>query len=439
MLCKNDVIELMVDNLGYRGEGVARVDGIPVFIDGALPGEKVRALIILVKKSFYVAKLLEVLISSIERVSPVCPHFSKCGGCNLQHLDYSCQLEYKKEQIEDALKKIAGTKARVSSIYASPLRYGYRNKISIPVRKEGARAVMGLYAYNSHRIIEIDSCPLQSEKINELIGKLKKLVNKFDAFDELSGSGELKHFVAREIGGKISLTFVVSKNIAGKIKRIIAEESGLADEIWMNINPSNTNVILGKQFEFLVGQIIKEKLFGFKTSIHPAGFLQVNYEVADAIYEKVMQLTKSLNPDVVIDAYCGGGMLTAKLASVSKKVYGIEIVEEAIQSAIDFHKDHNIQNTEMIAGNCATVLPKIVSKAKNELVVLDPPRTGCDDEVINAVNASEANNVIYISCNPATLARDLAKLTSYDIKEICAFDMFAQTCHVETVCLLTKK
>ena len=263
MLCKNDVIELMVDNLGYRGEGVARVDGIPVFIDGALPGEKVRALIILVKKSFYVAKLLEVLISSIERVSPVCPHFSKCGGCNLQHLDYSCQLEYKKEQIEDALKKIAGTKARVSSIYASPLRYGYRNKISIPVRKEGARAVMGLYAYNSHRIIEIDSCPLQSEKINELIGKLKKLVNKFDAFDELSGSGELKHFVAREIGGKISLTFVVSKNIAGKIKRIIAEESGLADEIWMNINrwPKITGLIkmyslwvkfLGKIFQSII-------------------------------------------------------------------------------------------------------------------------------------------------------------------------------------------
>ncbi len=438
-LCKNDVIEATIESLGYRGEGVARIGRIPVFINGALPGENVRALIISVKKDFCVGKLLEVIIPSIERVEPKCQYFGKCGGCNLQHLDYACQLEYKKEQIKDNLKKIASLDKEVDGIFGCCKEYGYRNKMSLPVRLSNGKTAVGLYAYNSHRVVEIDSCPLQSDATNALIPTLKRIARQFVPFDEENNRGELKHIIVREINGKISLTFVVRKDVSKKLKSVLENYDDIADEIWMNENPENTNVILGKKFSLIQGEIIKERVYGYETVIHPAGFLQVNTEIAAKLYKKVIDLVEIVKPKTIIDAYCGGGMLTAMLSSRAEHVYGIEIVEESVNSAVEFHKKLGINNTNIIAGDCADVLPKIIEETANSLIVLDPPRTGCDEKVVRAVNGSNAENVIYVSCNPSTLARDISRMENYSVKEIVAFDMFPQTCHVETVCLLTLK
>lgn len=458
-LQKNDKIEASVESLGYRGEGVARLGRVPVFVNGALPCERVRAHVLLVKKDYAVAKLEDVLLPSPDRVTPVCPYFGRCGGCNLQHLAYAAQLDYKRAAVSDALRKIGHIDAEVSPCVPSDKSYGYRNKLSLPVRRGKEGVAVGLFAYNSHRVVEIDDCPLQTDRICELIPGLRRLAARFEPYDEETGRGTLRHFVVRDLGGRISLAVVATRDIAGKLEAACEVESIAADELWLNINAARGNVIMGEQTRLISGSREFYEVLGMETSVHPKGFLQVNQSVADKLYGAVIAAAKKLAPDLIIDAYSGGGTLTALLADCAREVVGVEIEPAASASASELTARLGLTSVRNILGDCAVVLPELIRSAvcraddtlpardaeqksstdRRVLIVLDPPRGGCDRAVTDAVNASGADELLYVSCNPATLARDLALLNNYAPVSVTPFDLFPQTCHVETLVVLRTK
>lgn len=474
-LNKNDDIEVTVESLGYRGEGVARIDRVPVFIAGALPGERVRAHVILVKKDYAVAKLTEVLTRSADRTQPRCKYFGKCGGCNIQHMRYAAQLEYKRGAVADALQKIAHIDAEVGECVPSE-EYGYRNKLSLPVRQSGGTAV-GLFAYNSHRVVEIDDCPLQTDGVRKIIPRLREAAKYFAPYDETSGKGELRHFVMRDLGGRISLTVIATRADPEKVKKACADIG--ADEVWLNVNTAHSNVIMGDRTTLVAGEQKPHTVCGISVYVHPKAFLQVNDGVMQKLYSAVTERIKTLRAERIIDAYSGGGTLTALLAPYARELIGVEIERAAVDSARDLARRMGLTNVRHICGDCARILPTLAGNANigsdierikgktsekvgkernfgdivgegtespaaegsretNTVIILDPPRSGCDKSVIDAVNSSSAS-VIYISCNPSTLARDLALLTNYAPVSITPFDMFPQTCHVETLVVLSHK
>lgn len=436
---KNDTVELTIESLGYKGEGVARIDRVPVFIIGALPGETVRAIIILVKKDFLIGKLTEIVHPSPVRVKPKCPVFGKCGGCDLQHMDYDSQLIFKRDQVKNALKKIAGIGADVLPAVPSADTYGYRNKLSLPVRNVGGVTKIGFYAANSHRIIEIDGCPLQSQEAGGVLPVFKKWMQSVTAYDEEKGTGAVRHLSVRELGGYLSITVISAEktDLSGldqMLKQTIASYG-----LYLNINKQNNNVIFGDKTIFCGGSEAMSHLYGLCTYVHPAAFLQVNAYIAGKIYVSAAGHLRSAGAKRVLDAYSGGGLLTAILSKDAEEVTGIEIVPEAVASAKKLAGDNDIKNVTFILGDCAKEVPRLTQNAYYDTIVLDPPRQGCDEKVTAAVNASKADTVIYISCNPSTLARDIIRLDNYQIKEVTPFDMFPQTKHIETVICLQKK
>lgn len=441
VLQKNDNIEATIESLGYRGEGVARIDRVPVFVSGALPGERVRAHVLLVKKDFAVAKLTEVVTPSPERARPVCPYFGKCGGCNLQHLAYGAQLDYKRDRVRDTLRKIARQSVAVAPCVPSAATYGYRNKLSLPVRRgrDGGAAV-GLFAYNSHRVVEIDDCPLQTDRIRACIPTLRALAARFAPYDEERNTGVLRHLVVRDLGGRLSLTAVATRDVAAELIKACVDLGFATDELWLNINTSQGNAIMGDRTTLVGGRQELHTVMGLRASVHPKGFLQVNPGVADMLYGALIARAKELAPDVIVDAYSGGGTLTALLASCAKEVVGVEIEPAASASADELVARLGLTGVRNVCGDCAVVLPSLISGAgERTLILLDPPRGGCDRAVAEAVNASGAPDVLYVSCNPATLARDLAIMDNYNIVSATPYDMFPQTCHVETLVVLSKK
>lgn len=439
-LQKNDDIDTSVETLGYRGEGVARVGRVPVFVQGALPGERIRAHIILVKKDYAVGKLTDVSSPSPDRVDPGCPYFGKCGGCNIRHLAYPAQLEFKRGIVRDALRKIAHIDADVAECVPSPDTSGCRNKLSLPVRAGERGAKVGLFAYNSHRVVEIEDCPLQTPAVRRTIPALRRLAARYAPYDEEKGRGVLRHFVARDLNGKLSLTVVATSDISEGLADAVAAAGIKADELWLNVNRSRTNAILGDKTVLVAGKPVLYEFMGLHTHVHPRGFLQVNGPVAEKLYGAVLDVAARLSPAAVIDAYSGGGLLTALLARVAREVTGIEIERAAVDSANELFAREGISNARTVAGDCADVLPGLVADSDADaLVVLDPPRSGCSPEVIAALNDSRAAHVVYVSCDPSTLSRDLSLLTAYRPLSVTPFDMFPNTCHVETLICLERK
>ena len=444
-IAKNDNIDVTISSFGYRGEGVARISGMPVFIKGALPGERVRAHVILVKKDFAAAKLLEVLSPCADRAVPSCPLFGKCGGCDLMHLAYPAQLRFKRDAVRDALHKIARLDPCVSDCVPSVNVLGCRNKLSLPVRASAAgKAEVGLFAYNSHRVIPIYDCPLQTKRIRALLPALHSFANRFAPYDEASGKGELRHFVLREFGGRLSVTFVMTRDISGRVLRSAKDSDINADELWININPDRTNVIMGRETHLLGGKhedaVITLGGRSLPVSVHPNAFYQVNDDIAAKLYSAVRGIAAAEKLDAIIDAYSGGGLMTALLSDCAPSVIGVEIEPAASSAADELMKKAGIKNVRNILGDCAKEIPGLVGDCgENTLIVLDPPRSGCAEEVTEAVNASRARSVIYISCDPATLARDISRMPAYTISSVTPFDMFPQTRHVETLVVLRRK
>lgn len=464
MTQKNQTVVAKCEGLGTNGEGIFRHEGVTYFVPYCLPGEEVKFRVLKVKGSIGYGKIEEVLSASERRVEPKCPAFLRCGGCQLQHAAYEEQLAFKARLVADTLQKIAGIEADVSKAIPSKKEYGYRNKLQLPigVDKEG-NTVVGFYAERSHRIVPIESCAIHPEWAKRVISAVKDYasVSGEKGYDEEKKTGLLRHIVVRDLGKKYVVTLVARTE---KLKRIeyFIEAMGRAlgtFTLWLNVNQKDTNAVFGEKFTLLHGKgFFEAEEKGIVYEAGPQTFVQVNADVRGGLYDYALETVTGDGDEVVVDAYSGGGLLTAMIAKRAKRAYGIEIVQEAVDCANELKKKNVLENMTNICGAVENELPAVLQKEKGEKVrlVLDPPRAGIARSVLQALIESGIPQLTIISCNPATLARDLGILTGflkeengelkksdgrgvYEITEIKAFDMFPQTRHVESVVCLERR
>lgn len=441
---KNQDLELTIEGMTSEGQGVARVNGYTVFVPLALEGERVRAHIIKVTSSWAIAKLIEIITPSRDRVKPPCPIHGSCGGCTLQHLSYPAQLECKRKTVLDALKRIGGfNDIAVPTPLAMDEPWHYRNKGGFPIGTINDTVCFGFYAQRSHRLIPIATCPILDERINRVAQSFADWANEnhISVYNEATGKGMLRHLVVRVTDGGIMATVVTATRLT-HIDSLIAALSNV-DSLYHNLNPRATNVIFSNDFRLLKGKAVLDyHLDGMSVLVSPQSFLQVNSTQTKVLYSKAIELLNPQPNEAVIDVYCGIGTISLMLAKRAKSVIGIESVKSAIEDAINNAKSNAITNAEFICGNAEKVLPVLIEQGlRPDAIVIDPPRKGCDRAVLEAIAASGVQRMVYVSCNPATLARDLAILATLKLypTAIQPVDMFPHTAHVETIVLLQKK
>lgn len=451
MFAKNEHRNILIEDLGKQGEGIGRINGFAFFVDGALPEDLIEMRIVKMKKNYGFGRLVRIIEPSPMRITPKCPVASRCGGCTLQHLDYAAQLKFKTKQVKDTLERIGGFMGtRINDVIGMDEPYCYRNKAQFPVREIDGEIVVGFFSARSHNIVGIDDCCIQHEANAQIISILKKFMAEYSirAYNELTNSGCVRHLVTRVSfhTGQIMVCLVINadslprwETLAARLKKV----DGITS-IVLNINKEKTNVILGGKVKTLWGQgFITDDIGGIKFNISPLSFFQVNPVQTKILYEKVMELACVEKDDIVIDAYCGIGAISLFLAQKAKKVYGIEIVPEAIEDAKQNARLNGIKNIEFIKGEAEKVLPRLCAEKRisADIVVVDPPRKGCEPELLNAVIKICPKKIIYVSCDPSTLSRDLKILCAggFVIERVQPVDLFPMTTHVEVVIKLQRK
>ncbi len=441
---ENRIYEIEISGLGSSGEGVGDFQGFTIFVNGALPGEKISAKIETVKKNYAVGRLEKILRESPDRVKPVCPIYEKCGGCQLQHLNYPAQLVWKRRQVEDAIKRIGKLKdVEIFDTLGMENPFRYRNKMQFPVGKTKTGISVGCYAAGTHEIIDTNSCLIQNEINDKILAAVRKVAEKFEItpYNEDTGRGILRHVMGRVgLDGEFMVVLVTAteKIPNGKnFVRALTEELPEVKSIQQNIQTYRNNVILGRETKILYGKpTIKDKIGDLKFNISARSFFQVNTSQAEVLYKIALNFAELNGGEIVIDAYCGTGTISLFLAKAAQKVFGIEIVSSAVNDAKKNARENNVRNAEFIVGDAIKVIPKLFkSGIYADVIVTDPPRAGCDKKVLETFAAMEPEKIIYVSCNPATLARDLAELENlgYRTKKIQPVDMFPFTSHIESV------
>ena len=444
---KNDKVNLTIQNYGCNAEGVAKHNGETVFVPYSLVSENIDATIIKANSKFSIAKIDSITNKSHERCSAPCPYYTKCGGCQLQHTNYENGLKIKTQILQNAITNIAKIDYQVPILIASENMYHYRNKIAMPINPKTRK--LGMYRLNSHKIVDIENCILQKENIKVLIETINQYLKqtKNTIYDDETKKGLLKSIVARDINNCVLITIVINGDDLNDKQLLIKLLSQKFDKLGinLNINKLNNNVIMSNVFKHIYGIAEIEMCdFGIDYTINNASFLQVNDGIKKLMYKKIFVETKN---DIVIDAYSGAGLLSAMISTHAKQVFGIEIVPQATELANQLKAKNNIKNLININGDCAVELPKLLDKLKNKesdniTIVLDPPRKGCDKKVLDAILLSSPTKIVYMSCDPSTLARDLHILlenSTYEIKYIQPYDMFPQTKHIETIAVIEKR
>ena len=462
---KNEEYIADVLSLGTQGEGVLSADGTTFFVPFVLPGERVRFKALKVGKGVGYGKALEILRPSPDRVTPRCPVFGRCGGCQLQHMSYPAQCAFKKEAVQSALKKIGNIVYDVPMPVASEKEYGYRNKLQVPVAADGKGGfVMGFYAARSHRIVPTDDCAIHPGWAKKVFAAFDGYMraNGVEGYDERRGTGSVRHVVVRDMGGRFIVTVVSREAALQNTSDLIGRLRGVlpAFTLLLNVNDKPTNVIFGDRFFTLCGTGVFDAVEG--GIAYEAGaqtFVQVNADVRGKLYEGALAALEGCGAQTVADCYSGAGLLTAMIARRVRKVYGIEVVSEAVRCADRLKERNGLCNMENICGKVEDVLPALLERERGKrfALVLDPPRAGIGRGVLSAVIASGAEHLVLISCNPATLARDLGILTgtlreeaggalvrgdgagAYRIRSLQPYDMFPQTKHIETLVCLERK
>lgn len=448
---KNEQYQVLVEDLTHDGAGVAKVDGYPLFIQNTLPGEVASVVVTKANKTYGFAQLLQIIKESNERIEPACIHYGKCGGCQLQHMSYSAQLRAKQKQVKDAITRIGGLEdVIVHPTIGMDDPWRYRNKSQIPVGERNGKLVAGFYQKRSHHINDIDRCLIQHEVNDDVVNTVKKIAQSFGirAYDEEKHRGTLRHIIARH-GKKTDDLMVVlvtnGKQLPNKKKIVeaIKEELPNVKSIVQNINMKRTNVILGDETIVLWGdEYIYDYIGDIQFAISARSFYQVNPEQTKVLYDKTLEYANLTGKETVIDAYCGIGTISLFLAKRAKQVYGVEIVPDAIEDAKRNAKLNDIKNVEFAVGKAESVMPAWYEEGiRPDVIVVDPPRKGCDETLLETMIAMKPKRIIYVSCNPATLARDLRILAdgSYKVEEVQPVDMFPQTTHVECCVSLEKK
>ncbi|WP_433956944.1 23S rRNA (uracil(1939)-C(5))-methyltransferase RlmD [Cytobacillus horneckiae] len=442
---KNDYIDVEFEDLTHEGAGVAKVDGYPLFVPNALPGEKAKIKVVKANKGYGFARLIETYEESPYRVKPLCPIYKECGGCQLQHLSYEGQLLAKEKQVREVLTRIGKLEdVKVHPTLGMQDPWRYRNKSQVPIGEHEGGLIGGFYQQRTHQIIDMKACLIQQEKNDEVIQKVKEICSRHGvrAYDEGRHKGDLRHIMARYglVTGEVMIVLVTrTKDLTNKnkiIEEITAEISGVKS-IVHNINSKKTNVIMGDETRVLWGEeVIYDYIGAIKFAISARSFYQVNPDQTKVLYEKALEYANLTGEEDVIDAYCGIGTISLFLAQKAKKVFGVEIVPEAIEDAKRNADLNDIRNTDFAVGKAEEVIPKWYEEGNSaDVLVVDPPRKGCDEALLQTIIDMKPKKVVYVSCNPGTLARDLRVLEDggYKTVEVQPVDMFPQTVHVEAV------
>ncbi len=455
MVEKNKEYIFDIISQGYEGEGIAKIDNkYPIFIEGALKDEKVKVRIVKVNKNFAYGKLMEVLEPSEERVNPPCAIYKRCGGCKLQHASYKAQLDFKWDRVKDCVSKIGKLDPTIVKYplgMENPWRY--RNKVQLPIGLINGEVKIGFFAPRSHDIIDMESCLIQDEIGDKVVKLTREWIEKFNirpynVDGEYDEKGIVRHIMIRrgfttnevmivlvtngeKLPHKEEFVDLMVKNIPG-IKSVI-----------QNINSKKTNVILGLESKTLWGEdTISDYIGDFRFNISPLSFFQVNPIQTEVLYGKALEYANLTGNEEVFDAYCGTGTITLFLSQKAKKVYGVEIIPQAIDNAWINAKENKVENVEFFVGESEVVIPDLINKGvKADVVVVDPPRKGCDKKLLDAITNIDAKKIVYVSCDPSTLGRDLKVLeeNGYKTLEVQPVDMFPNTAHIENVALLIKK
>ncbi len=440
----------IIDN-GFEGEGIAKIDDFTIFIPNAIKGEKIKVLIVKVLSSYAYGKIIEIIEKSPNRVEIDCPTYKRCGGCDLRHVDYEETLNMKQNTVQNLVNKNLKTEIEVKPTWGMGNPYHYRNKLQFPVGvdKEG-KPVIGVFANRTHEIIPIENCLIQNEKSVQIAKYVLDCIKKYNisVYNEKNQTGLVRHIIVKSSRyfNEYMVIIVINGDFLPFEKEFATDLSYACREIcsiFVNINKKNTNVILGNKNKLIYGKEYLEDFLGnFVFKISPLSFYQVNAVQAEAMYNYAVEEAEITKNDIVFDLYCGIGTISLFMAKHAKKVYGVEIVEQAIQMAKENAKSNEIENTEFIAGDTEFILTDLIQNKKiiPDVIMVDPPRKGLDNTTINNILEIKPRKVVYISCNPASLVRDLAKMERvYEIKSIQPFDMFPLTHHVECVTVLNLK
>ena len=468
MFKKNDLIEVPITDTGKNAEGVGRAGGFTFFVKDALPGDTVRAVVTKVNKSYGYAKTIKIINPSPGRVAAPCPLAKKCGGCQLMELSYKKQLEIKEKKVFNDLERIGGIEmdcvekeAIIGIDEACPLYY--RNKVQLPAGKDkDGRVILGFYAGRTHYIIETESCPAAFKEAGVLIPAIRDFIEEsgLSVYDEKSGKGLIRHVLLRKSfkTGQIMVCLIINEPLSAHGRKTPAFEKALTRalketcpdiaSICVNSNTQRTNVILGEGTNCIYGKpYIEDKIFGLTFRISAASFFQVNGFLTEKLYEKVLEYAALTGSETVWDLYCGTGTISLFLAQKAKMVYGVEIVPEAIENARENAALNNIENARFFCGRSEEVFAEFYAEGAGaqasppaaDVVVLDPPRKGCDESLLRAILLAEPKRIVYVSCSSATLARDVKILgEKYSLIKAAPCDMFPHTVHVETVILLSQ-
>ena len=482
-MTKNQIVTITIEDIGNDGEGIGKYEGYTLFVKGALPGDVAKVKVLKAKKTYGYAKVEELVTASPDRVEPKCPVAGRCGGCQLQHLSYERQLSYKADKVKNCLLRIGGIAEERLNAITEPIigmdePFYYRNKAQYPVgvNKEDA-PVMGFYAGHSHNIIDCTDCAIQ-EPINAVIlPVIKQFMQEknISAYNEESGNGLLRHVLTRVgfhtkevmvcliINGK---KFPGAEELAARVAKVVEDFSNRAESnvsagntieshistdaegyilksFCLNVNTEKTNVILGQEILPVYGEnYITDYIGNVKYRISPLSFYQVNPKQTVKLYEKALEYANLTGNEVVWDLYCGIGTISLFLAQKAKQVYGVEIIPQAIEDAKVNAELNNLTNAEFYVGAAEEVMPAKYKESggtmKADVICVDPPRKGCEESLLDTVVAMEPKRIVYVSCDPATLARDVKYLEEkgYGLQKVCPVDQFGHTGHVETVCLL---
>jgi 23S rRNA (uracil1939-C5)-methyltransferase len=439
-------LELVIDNLTHSGEGVGRYQGFTVFVPCALPGERVLAEVISLKPTYCRALLKQVVAAAGCRANPSCPAYADCGACQLQHLDYPTQLQQKRQWVVDALQrigKLGDVQVHPTLPMAEPWRY--RNKAQFPVSLSKGRIVAGAFRQRTHQVIDVEDCIIQHPLNSRILQQVKQLAEQYrqTPYDEGTGQGLLRHVLVRvgfHTEEALAVLVTTAEPFAGK-EELAAELMQRVPElvgVVQNINRRRSNVVLGDEMVLLAGRdYLMDELGGLKFRISPGSFWQVNPLQTEVLYATALQYAGLTGQETVIDAYCGIGSISLYLARHARQVIGVEVVAAAVTDARRNAQLNGINNARFFTGEAEQVIPWLyqANGVKADVIVVDPPRAGCDQRLLETIAAMEPQRVVYVSCNPSTLARDLAYLSrnGFAVREVQPVDMFPHTTHVECI------
>lgn len=450
MLAKNQCFEMTCDAFGQDAQGVCRHEGMAVFVPGLLPGERALVRIVKPEKRYAFGRVEKLLEKSPSRAEPFCPIYKRCGGCVCQHMTYEASLAFKRQQVQDLLRRVGGLSIEVPPVWGMAHPFGYRNKGAYPVAQTDGAPACGFFAPRSHDLVPLpeNGCAIQGEDSARATQAVLSWMreNSVPAYDEQTGRGLVRHIMTRSTtSGELMVVVVVTRADIPKASRLIellrAAVPGLCS-VCLSVNSRRTNVILGTDIRVLWGKAaMEDTLCGLRFSVSPLSFFQVNPQQTERLYGLALEYAGLTGAETVVDAYCGAGTISLLLAQKAKKVIGIEIVPEAIQNANENAARNGIANAEFHVGATEELLPRLVENGlRPDVIVLDPPRKGCDPAVLQAIIAAAPKRVVYVSCGAPTLARDAKLLAEggYAAESVQCVDMFCWTGAVETVMVLSK-